>query len=55
MNFQYAQPSQTPVPAVVYAILNQGTVIAVAFDLQDAQTICGYNSAYTYAEGAIVD
>ena len=38
MNFQYAQPSQTPVPAVVYAILNAGTVIAVAFDLQDAQT-----------------
>jgi len=56
MKFQYAQPSQVALPGTVYAILENGTtIICVCLDLQSANVVAGYNSAYTIAEGTLVD
>jgi len=55
MQFQYAQPSQVPLPADVFAVLNQSTLICVCFDLQTAQAIAATNSVYTIAGGSLID
>jgi hypothetical protein len=51
--FVFSEPRTATIPDTVYAVLLNGQPFAYCTSLNDANTLSGYNSAFTIAEGII--